>query len=85
MSLVEWAKPVTGSPMPVAGQQLQAAQLVACPADGLGLVGREDAHHLELAHHGGAVEGVRGADAGDHGVEPLELAALERSRWAGEP
>ena len=77
MSLVEWAKAVTGRPMPDAGQQLQAAELVAAPGDRLALVGRERAHQLELAHDGRAVERVAGADAGDDGVEALELAALE--------
>ena len=58
MSLVEWAKPVTGRPMPLRASSWRAAELVAGAADGLGLVGREDAHHLELAHDGRAVERV---------------------------
>ncbi len=58
-----------------ARQQLQAAQLVAGAADRDGLVQRIDAHHLELAQHGGAVEGDRRADAGNDRVEALELLA----------
>ena len=60
-------------------QQLQAAQLVARAADGDGLVQRIDAHDLELAQHGEAVERDRGADARDHRVESVEppLAVIQ--------
>ena len=73
MSLVEWANPVTGRPMPARGEQLQRAQLVAAAVIAWLLVGRERAHHLELPHDRRAVERVRGADARDDGVEALEL------------
>ena len=58
------------------GQQLQAAEFVARAGDGLRLVGREDAHHLELPDDRGAVKGFRGADAGNDGVEAVERRAL---------
>src|SRR5581483_1204706 len=64
-------------PDAVAGEQLEAAQLVAAAGDRRALVRGERAHHLELAHHRAAVERVRRTDARDHGVEALELLALE--------
>ena len=75
-----------GQPDAAAGEQLQAAELVAAPADGDRLVQRINAHHLELAEHGKAVKGDRGADTRDHRVEILEppLAVIEHRLARGD-
>src|SRR5690606_12110980 len=52
-------------------------QLVARAGDGLGGVEAEHAAHLELAHHGGAVERVGCTDTRDDRVHIGQLAALE--------
>ena len=55
-----------------AREQLHGAELVARTRDGDGLVDGIDAHHLELSHHGRAVEGDGRADARHDGVEVVE-------------
>ncbi len=60
----------------LAGQELQGAQLVAGAGDGDGFVEGIGVQHLELAQHGGAIEGHRGADAGDDGVIAAQFLAL---------
>src|SRR5690348_4725107 len=60
---------------PMAGEHLQAAQLVARAQHRFGGTRRVDAHHLELAQHRRAVEGDRRADARNHAVVALQLAS----------
>src|SRR5579864_2263108 len=60
----------------VARQQLQGAELVAALGDRLAVVGREDAHHLELAQHREPIEGDRGADARHDAVEAGDALAV---------
>ena len=67
----------------LARQQLQRAQLVARAGDRHRFVHGIHAHHLELAHDGGAVEGDRGADARDDGVEAVQLLAVQVHAPAG--
>jgi hypothetical protein len=71
-----------GQPHALGGEQLQGAQLVARAGDALRLVGRVDAHHLELTDHRGAVEGVGRADAGDDRVDAAQLLAAVVDRRA---
>ena len=54
------------------------------PQDRFGIVGRDGAEHLELPHHGGAVNGVRAADPRNHGIELRQFLPLihDRGRWA---
>ena len=56
-------------------QQLQRTQLIASAGNGHGFVERVAAKQLELAQHRGAVKGDGGADARDHRVITLQLAA----------
>src|SRR5690606_8797541 len=62
------------------GEQLQRAQLVARAADRLAVDERVHVHHLELADHRGAVEGVAGSDAGNDGIEFQLFAPIANSR-----
>jgi hypothetical protein len=64
-------------PDPLAGQELERAELVAGAADRHRLVDRVDAHHLELPHHGSAEERVAGPDPRDDRVEPGQLLVAE--------
>jgi len=61
---------------PLLRQQLQAVQFVARAHDRLGAVGREHAHHFELAYHGRAVAGDRRTDARYDGIEFRQRLAL---------
>src|SRR3546814_6668170 len=58
------------------GEQLVAAQLVACAHDRGRRVGGETAHQLELVQHRVAVARDRGADAGDDRVVAGDRPAL---------
>ncbi len=60
----------------VTGEQLHGAQLVPGAGDGHRAVESHGAHHLELAQHGGAIEGDAGTDARDHGVIALQLPSF---------
>ncbi len=67
-------------PTPLA-QDLEAAELVAAAHQGLALGGGEDLHHLELAHHGSAIERNAGADPRNDRIHIGErLAAVDHLR-----
>ena len=73
-----------GMPMSWRLRICSAAQLVARHGDAGGACSREDAHLLELAHHGGAEEGDRGTDARDHRiVAGKRPAPVEEPRQLG--
>ena len=61
-----------GQAYAVTGEQLHGAQLVPGAGDGHRAVEGHGVHHLELAQHGGTVEGDAGPDARDHGVIALQ-------------
>ncbi|MOA03559.1 hypothetical protein D3C78_1230710 [compost metagenome] len=65
-----------GQAYAVAGEQLHGAQLVPGATDGHRAVEGHGIHHLELAQHGGAIEGDAGTDARDHGVIALQFPSF---------
>ncbi len=76
------AQTVVGHVDVAPGEELEGAELVAAAGDGDGAVEHGHAHEIELAHHGQAVVGDAGADAGDDDVVTRDRRAPREQRGA---